>query len=285
MGIRSAGWPFSRPSRVYNGMANWSNITGRGNVIDRRGMAAGGLGLFGVIAVVGISMLMGADPAQILGELERQNALAPGGTGEQAEEFAGTDAYEDFSGRVLGSLDAYWEQRVRAYSPPKLVLFRDATSSSCGGAVSVAGPHYCPLDESIYLDERFFRELEEKFGAGGGDVAEAYVIAHEVGHHVQNMLGLLGENNSLEASVSTELTADCLAGAWLGSLQTQQIFEQDEILEAVDAAGAVGDDNIQERTQGTIQPETWSHGSSEERKRSVMRGYGSFDDPSACLPA
>ncbi len=146
----------------------------------------------------------------------------------------------------------------------------------------MVGPHYCPLDEHIYLDERFFDELQARFGATGGDVAEAYVIAHEVGHHVQNVLGLLSNRESAEASVRTELTADCLAGAWLGSLQSQGVFEENEILEAVDAAGAVGDDNIQQRTEGTIQPETWTHGSSADRKQSVMLGFQNSGNPSVC---
>lgn len=264
-------------------MAYWNRITQQGNVIDRRGMRTGGLGLFGVIAVMGLSLLMGADPLQILGQLEQQGMLPAGGTAEETQEFAGVDTYEDFSRRVIGSLDAYWQQHATDYSPASLVLFRDRTTSGCGSAMSMSGPHYCPLDQNIYLDERFFDELQTQFGAEGGDVAEAYVIAHEVGHHVQNLLGLIGDRSSAEASVQVELTADCLAGAWLGSLQTEGIFEQNEILEAVDAAGAVGDDNIQRRTQGTVQPETWTHGSSEARKDAVMVGYQNFEDPSVCV--
>jgi len=263
-------------------MANWNRITRQGNATDRRGMAVGGLGIVGTIAVIGISMLLGADPSEVLGQLEQQGALTPIST-EDSQQFEGTDAYEQFSTQVLGSLDAYWEQHIQNYSPATLVLFRGRTTSSCGGAVSVAGPHYCPLDQNIYLDERFFEELQSKFGAQGGDVAEAYIIGHEVGHHVQNILGLLSESQSLESSIKTEITADCLAGAWLGSLQTQNIYEQNEILEALDAASAVGDDNIQERTQGTIQPESWTHGSSAERKQSVMLGYQNFKDPSVCF--
>jgi uncharacterized protein len=262
-------------------MANWNRIDRQGTVVDRRGMAAGGLGVVGTLAIVGISLLMGVDPAELMGQLEGQVALPD--TGEQSEEFAGVDAYEDFSRRVLGSLDAYWEERVTGYEPATLVLFRDRTTSACGGAVSLAGPHYCPLDGNIYLDERFFEELRAEFGAGGGDVAEAYVIAHEAGHHVQNLLGMLDAHRSAEASIATELTADCLAGSWLGSLRSEHIFEENEILEAVDAASAVGDDNIQRRTQGTVQPETWTHGSSAERKQAVMRGYGNAGDPSACI--
>jgi uncharacterized protein len=264
-------------------MAKWDQLTRQGNVVDRRGAAVGGIGIVGVIMVVGISMLTGADPMAMLNQLEQEGALMPGGTYENAPEFEGMDDYEKFSGLVLGSLDSYWERHADGYSPAKLVLFRERTTSSCGGASSLAGPHYCPLDQTIYLDERFFEQLKGEFGAQGGDVAEAYVIAHEVGHHVQHVLNLLPEGESLDASIKTELTADCLAGAWLGSLRADNIYEQDEILEAVDAAGAVGDDNIQERTQGTIRPESWTHGSSEERRQSVMRGYQNGDHPSVCL--
>ncbi len=264
-------------------MADWGRLNRQGNVVDRRGIAGGGIGVVGTLVVVGISMLLGVNPLELLGAIEQQGVLPPTGTEEQSQEFAGVDAYEDFSRRALGSLDAYWEGHVNNYRSATLVLFRDRTTSSCGGAVSMAGPHYCPLDEHIYLDERFFDELEGKLGATGGDVAEAYVIAHEVGHHVQNVLGLISDNGSAEASIRTELTADCLAGAWLGSLQSEGIFEENEILEAVDAAGAVGDDNIQRRTQGTVQPETWTHGSGEERKDSVMLGYRNAGDPSVCM--
>lgn len=261
-------------------MADWNKLSRTGNVVDRRGMRGGGIGLFGTIAVLGIGMLLGVDPMQLLGEVEQ---IVPQETSEQSQEFAGNDSYEDFSKRVMGSLDGYWEQHVEGYAPATLVLFRDRTTSGCGGASSFSGPHYCPLDSQIYLDERFFEDLESEFGARGGDVAEAYVIAHEAGHHLQNQLGLLDGSDSAAASVATELTADCLAGAWLGSLQSEGIFAEDEVLEAVDAAGAVGDDNIQRRTEGTVHPETWTHGSSAERKDAVMRGFRGFADPSVCL--
>ncbi len=264
-------------------MANWDHLSRQGNVVDRRGMRIGGLGVVGVVVVVGVSLLMGVDPLETLSQLEQQGALSTEGTSENAQEFEGMDAYEQFSSLVLGSLDSYWEQHIPDYRPATLVLFRERTSSSCGGASSFAGPHYCPLDQTIYLDERFFDELKGKFGAEGGDVAEAYVIAHEEGHHIQALLDLLTESPSPESSIATELTADCLAGAWLGSLKDQNLYEQDEIFEALDAASAVGDDNIQQRTEGTVQPESWTHGSSAERRQSVMLGYQNSSDPSVCL--
>jgi len=264
-------------------MAMWDRLSREGNVVDRRGMKAGGLGVLGVLMTVGISLLMGADPVQILSQLEQQGMLSTGGTYENSSEFEGVDAYERFGRSVLGSLDAYWEQRVPDYRPATLVLFRERTSSSCGGAVSYAGPHYCPVDQTIYLDERFFEQLKDEFGAEGGDLAEAYVIAHEAGHHVQALMNLLSDRQSPEASVATELTADCFAGAWLGSLKSQEVFEEEELFEALDAASAVGDDNIQQRTQGTVQPESWTHGSSAERRQSVLLGYQNSHDPSVCL--
>ncbi len=267
---------------VYGCMANWNRITQHGNVVDRRGAAIGGLGIVGTLAVLGIGMLFGVDPLELLGQLDQQGVLDTGAV-QNTGEFEGVDAYEDFSGRVLGSIDAYWSGHIDGYEPATLVLFRERTSSSCGGAVSMAGPHYCPLDRNIYLDERFFEELETRLGAAGGDVAEAYVIAHEAGHHVQNLLGMISENESASASIETELAADCLGGAWLGSLRSEGVFEENEIREAVDAAAAVGDDNIQRRTEGVVQPETWTHGSSAERTEAVLLGYGSADDPSVCF--
>jgi predicted metalloprotease len=264
-------------------MANWDRLTRQGNVTDRRGAAAGGLGVVGVIIVVGISMLTGADPLATLSQLEQQGMLTTGASPQNAQQFEGMDDYERFSSLVVGSLDAYWEQHAPGYTPAKLVLFRDATSSGCGGASTYAGPHYCPVDATIYLDERFFEQLSGEFGAQGGDVAQAYVIAHEAGHHVQDIMNRLPDDESSEASIATELAADCLAGAWLGSPEMRDIYEQNEIYEALDAASAVGDDNIQKRTQGTVQPESWTHGSSAERKQSLMRGYESSDDPSVCL--
>jgi len=137
----------------------------------------------------------------------------------------------------------------------------------------MVGPHYCPLDSVIYLDETFFGELQSRLGAAGGDVAEAYVIAHEVGHHVQNELNLLDASRSNAASVEVELQADCFAGLWLGSLKSEGVLEEGETREALDAASTVGDDNIQKRTEGEIQPESWTHGSSEQRKNAFTAGY------------
>lgn len=259
-------------------MANWKKIQHRGNVTDRRmsGGAVLGGGITTVILLMGVTYLMGGNPLEVLLETDPEVFMQTQSS-EDSSQFEGVDEYELFVSTVLGSTDEFWETEFRKidreYTEPELVLFRGRTTSSCGGASSVSGPHYCPADSTIYLDETFFTQLQTKLGATGGDVAEAYVIAHEVGHHVQNELNLLGNRTSNAASVQTELQADCLAGAWMGSLKDQGIFEKNEIFEAIDAAEAVGDDNIQQRVEGEIQPESWTHGSSQERRAYFETGY------------
>lgn len=259
-------------------MAFWDKINARGNVSDRRGSSMavrGGLGAVGVGIALLLTYLSGGDVFQTLLNIVSQQPLTA--TTEDARQFEGDDPYEVFIATVLGSTDEYWAQEFQAqrlaYDPPELVLFRERTESACGGAASVVGPHYCLLDRKIYLDETFFEELQVRLGAQGGDVAEAYVVAHEVGHHVQNQLDLLNTSLRPEAAIASELQADCFAGLWLGSLKEEGVLEQDEIQEALDAASAVGDDNIQQQTQGEIQPESWTHGSSEERTNAFTRGY------------
>lgn len=263
-------------------MAFWDKIAARGDIEDRRGMGGFGLqglsgaGLIGVLAVVAVNFLLGGqvDLSQVLSQL---NSL-PTTNVSQPAEFAGEDDYEVFASRVLGSANTVWSQIFtdggQRYTPPKLVLFRQATSSGCGFASSEVGPHYCPSDQTIYLDETFFSELTNRFGAEGGDVAEAYVIAHEVGHHVQQQLGVLQRSQSSnEDSIKTELQADCFAGIWAYSLRDSGVFEQGEINEAIDAAAAVGDDRIQSAVEGRVNPETWTHGSSDQRKFWFGVGY------------
>lgn len=261
-------------------MANWGKILSRGNVEDRRSLtptAVGGIGLTGVLLIVGINLLLGTDPLDILSQL--QSVPLEQTQPQATHEFAGEDDYEVFAATVLGSNNDVWLQTFaqlqQAYTPPRLVLFRTATESACGYASSQVGPHYCPADQTIYLDETFFAELSERFGAQGGDVAEAYVIAHEVGHHVQNLLGLLGSGGGNKDSIKTELMADCLAGLWAYSIKDQEVFALGEIQEAMDAASAVGDDRIQKNTSGQVNPETWTHGSSEDRLAAFTAGYDS----------
>ena len=169
-----------------------------------------------------------------------------------------------------------FKKENKNYIPPKLVLFRTATESGCGPATSEVGPHYCPLDQTIYLDETFFDELTKRFGAKGGDVAQAYVIAHEVGHHAQNGLGIMDQmkNNPTNAtSIKLEMQADCYAGLWANSIKDQGVLMPGEIGEAMDVAAAVGDDRIQKKVTGYINPETWTHGSSQQRVAWFNNGY------------
>ncbi len=270
-------------------MANWGKILSRGNVEDRRSFgpaAAGGIGIGGLGLLLLFNVLSGGDLSDILYQLEsvpveqQQNI--------NSQEFEGQDSYEVFASTVLGSNNEMWARRFsemgRTYSEPRLVLFRSATQSSCGTATSQVGPHYCPVDKTIYLDETFFNELQARFGAKGGDVAEAYVIGHEVAHHAQNELGIMNRVHAAEQndpgqandlSVKLELQADCFAGLWANSIRDQNVFLPGEIAEAMDAAAAVGDDRIQEKVTGYIQPETWTHGSSAQRVAWFNKGFES----------
>lgn len=271
-------------------MAVWDRLSTRGHVEDRRGMGPVGIGGGAVglasIAIFFLLSLFGGgsiDPAaleQILGQLQQTQVTQQAG---QPEQFAGEDSYEVFASTVLGSTNEMWrkafEQNGKAYQDPRLVLFRGATNSGCGYASSQSGPHYCPTDQTIYLDETFFDELQARFGGSSGDVAQAYVIAHEAGHHAQNLLGIMDEVQASgydnESSVNMELQADCFAGLWAYSVKNLGVFEEGEIQEAISAAEAVGDDNIQRQTQGRVNPETWTHGSSAQRVQWFNSGFNS----------
>lgn len=276
-------------------MANWDSIGSSGSIDDRRGtggaLLGGGAGLVGIVLFFALNYLgIQVDPALINTAID---TIGTTQTTEQSAEFKGEDPYEKFASSVLGTTNDYWQAQFSAsgatYTPPKLVLFRGATRSACGVASSQVGPHYCPYDETIYIDETFFDTLVQ-LGGSNGDVAQAYVIAHEVGHHVQNQLGIMdqvmngsgyqriGENSQ---AVRLELQADCFSGLWANSLRDRGVFEPNEIQEALQAAEAVGDDRIQESMQGSINPETWTHGSSEQRMQAFMTGYES-GNPSVC---
>jgi predicted metalloprotease len=242
--------------------------------------------LTGIALILLVNFLSGGDVNDALKQLEsipidqQQNA--------ERTEFEGEDDYEVFASAVLGSNNDMWtsifSRSNRTYTSPRLVLFRTATESACGMASSQVGPHYCPLDQSIYLDETFFDALMSRFGAQGGDVAEAYVIAHEVGHHAQNELGIMDQvqtseqsdtGKANELSVKLELQADCFAGLWAHSIKHLEVILPGEIDEAMDAAAAVGDDRIQQKVTGYINPESWTHGSSRERVAWFNKGYES----------
>jgi len=196
----------------------------------------------------------------------------------------GKDADQSEKCRVVGvvnSIQDYWKTQVSDYRPAKTVLYSGSLRTACGAASSAVGPFYCPGDQRVYLDLSFFNQLQSQFGAKGGPFAQAYVIAHEYGHHVQNLLGALSQGNS----VATELQADCYAGVWAKhAVETgfyDKPFTTSEFAEALDAAAAVGDDRIQQRTQGRIDPESFTHGSSEQRVNALNRGYKT-GDPAKC---
>jgi uncharacterized protein len=275
-----------RKRQYHARMAFWDRITSRGNVEDRRGMpmaVGGSLGVGGVALLLAFTYLSGGDITDVLRNID-PNAIVSEQPAEDPSRYAGEDEYEVFASSVLGSSSDVWSKIFASlgqeYNAPKLVLFRALTQSGCGNASSSVGPHYCTLDKTIYLDETFFEELTERLGAKGGDVAEAYVIAHEVGHHVQNELGtyekiMNEENDSNQFSINLELQADCFAGIWANSLKDKNILEPGEIGEAMDAAEAVGDDRIQEKVIGQVDPESWTHGSSEQRLEWFTKGYNS----------
>ena len=276
----------------------WGKLERSRNVEDRRGTSTGavvgGLGGLGIIGLL-IALFFGGNSGGLGEALQGLGAGTPTQTQEQPPEYQGLDQVEEFVSAVLGSTETVWTDVFakgnRTYNPAKLVLFTDFTNSGCGGANAQVGPHYCPLDKTIYIDRGFYAELQRRFGASGGDFAEAYVMAHEVAHHVQNELGIMDQvraeqqrnpSAANQYSVALELQADCLAGVWANSLfQRGDVLEQGDIKEALDAAAAVGDDRIQSATQGQIVPETWTHGSSEQRVEWFSRGYKS-GDPSQC---
>ena len=245
------------------------------NVRDLRGTgvrAAGGLGIGGVLFAVAY-LLLGGDPGVLIENMETTAPSQQVGTPED-------QAQVDFVSRVLGSTEAVWpavlqQQGVR-YVAPQLALFDGRVSSACGTGSTAMGPFYCPGDQTVYLDLSFFRELERRFQAPG-DFAAAYVIGHEVGHHVQGLLGTLERQSrrrdANEDSVRTELQADCFAGLWAHHAnQTQKILEPGDVEEGLRAAAAIGDDTLQRQTQGTVVPESFTHGTSAQRASWLRKG-------------
>lgn len=205
------------------------------------------------------------------------------GTSGDRDSAAPEEPLAQFSAFVLDDAQNTWtrlfEERGQSYQRAKMVLFSDQTSTGCGYGVAATGPFYCPLDRRLYIDLGFFSELEHKLGAGG-DFAQAYVIAHEIGHHVQHQLGTLDKNRSRDkgadsAAVRVELQADCFAGIWAHSTQKRDLLESGDIEEGLGAASAVGDDRLQRASSGTVQPEKWTHGSAAQRAAWFRRGYES----------
>ncbi|NRH26200.1 neutral zinc metallopeptidase [Pseudomonas sp. MS19] len=269
----------------------WERGRRSDNVVDARsggGRRVGRLSLGGIAAVVVIGLLMGQDPLQILGQLAGQ-AVQPGApSSQQSSEPAANDQQSEFVRAILGDTEDTWgeifQNAGQQYRDPKLVLFRGQVRSACGVASSAVGPFYCPGDQQVYLDLDFFNELEQRFSAAG-DFAQAYVIAHEVGHHVQTLLGVSakidaarqrgqkmeGDNGLL---VRQELQADCLAGVWANSAQRRLDWLEDgDLEEALNAANAIGDDRLQKQTRGQVVPDSFTHGTSAQRMRWFKAGF------------
>jgi uncharacterized protein len=260
----------------------WERFRRSSNVEDRRGMSGGGKGLIGGgiggIVLLLIAMYFGVDPQLLMqGAQVLDNSGSAGQQGPALQQ--GQDPQADLVAAVLGDTEDVWtvlfQQEGGHYRAPRLVLFSDATPTACGTGQSAMGPFYCPPDEQVYIDLSFFRDLHQRFGAPG-DLAQAYVVAHEVGHHVQNLMGLsdkvhqarqrLSEADGNELSVKLELQADCFAGLWAHHAESRvQFLETGDVEEALTAAAAIGDDRLQRQAGGQVVPESFTHGSSDQR--------------------
>jgi uncharacterized protein len=271
---------------------------------DRRGpggrgvaVAGGGVGVIVALVLVVLNAIGGgAGSSSDLQQAFRDLTGVEVGVGSTPPDLShcqtGADAQTSEDCRIVAfvnSIQDYWDGRIRGYRPSSTVFFTAQTSSGCGTATTQIGPFYCPADQKVYIDLGFFRELTTRFGARGGPLAQGYVLAHEYGHHVQDLLGTLDRSGGSSqgpqsASVRTELQADCYAGVWTAhAVDTgyiARITDQD-IADALDAAAAVGDDRIQQEFQGHVNPETWTHGSSAERQQWFRTGYRT-GDPNAC---
>ncbi len=269
----------------------WLGRRGSGNIEDRRsgggGLAIGG-GLTAIIAVI-FSLITGQNPMELLGMVQGS------GGGSQQEAPLSTDAKQDekghFVGVVLAETEDVWNkifsESGSKYKEPTLVLFTNSVQSACGSASSATGPFYCPGDQKVYIDLSFYDDLQNRFGAPG-DFAMAYVVAHEVGHHIQNILGTsakldqargqVSQEEYNQLSVKLELQADFLAGVWAHHAQRMKnILEEGDIEEALNAANAIGDDRLQKESQGRVVPDAFTHGTSAQRMRWFKKGYETGD--------
>lgn len=270
----------------------WKGKRGSGNIIDARrsggrgAKRAGGVGILGIVAVMLGSWIFGVDLTPLLHILGGGGggmvATSPGQSGPNRID----DEQEEFVAVVLRETEEVWSdafaERGGRYREPKLVLFSGAVNSACGAANSAVGPFYCPGDEQVYLDVDFFRTLSQRLGARG-EFARAYVIAHEIGHHVQNLTGVMEqsmaarrqgpERRANRISVQVELQADCYAGMWARHAQAGLELERADLESALNAAAAIGDDALQRRSQGYVVPDSFTHGSSEQRQEWFYRGY------------
>ena len=266
----------------------WTGRRQSGNVEDRRGMRPGRMavgGGLGTIVVLIIAALFGADPRDLIRNVPQQQ------TQENVPVDPAQEPMREFVSVVLADTEEIWgqifAQQGATYQKPWIVLYSEAVESACGFATAASGPFYCPPDQKVYIDLSFFDELKSRFGASG-DFAIAYVVAHEIGHHVQNMMGLTDQVHNMQGQVSQEeynqmsvrleLQADFLAGVWAHHAQTRlKIIEPGDIEEAIGAAAAVGDDRIQKQTRGTVVPDAFTHGTSAQRVAWFKRGFQTGD--------
>jgi uncharacterized protein len=269
----------------------WTGREGSGNVEDRRGLSRGGIigGGLGSVVLVILALIFGVDPSQLLQQVEPG---AGGGPETSRPVNPAEEQLKQFTSVVLKDTEDVWnklfrEQLGKEYGDPALVLFSDGVRSACGSASSAMGPFYCPADQKVYIDLQFFADLERRYRAAG-DFAQAYVVAHEVGHHVQNQLGIfnqvqskrgrISEAESNQMSVRTELQADFLAGVWAHHAQKMKdILEPGDLEEALGAASAVGDDRLQKQGQGYAVPDSFTHGTSAQRARWFRLGFDTGD--------
>ncbi len=276
----------------------WQDERRSDNLEDqRRAIPAGAAvgGGVGTLIIVLVAIFLGADPRQVLNLLQaNQRAAGPArpGAGAPARPFSpAEEERKDFVAAILGSTEDVWNdifrRKGRQYQKPKLVLFSRHVESACGLASSAVGPFYCPGDEKVYLDLAFFDELQQRFHAPG-DFAQAYVVAHEIGHHVQNLLGIsekvrarqqaLGGVEAKRLSVRLELQADFFAGVWANHVQrTRKILDSGDIEDGLRAANAIGDDTLERETQGYVVPDSFTHGTSEQRMRWFRHGFDTGD--------
>jgi predicted metalloprotease len=286
---------FNEGMQIDTSTTSTSGGGGRGG--GGRGIAIGG-GLGGLVIVV-IALLLGVDPGTVLNQqpIDTQGVSAPGFDVSQCKTGADANANVDCNVIATGnSVDAVWSQLLPGYTRPKLRLFKDQVSTGCGPADSAIGPFYCPPDQTVYIDTDFFQVLQDQFGSSGGPLAREYVVAHEYGHHVQNLLGDIGRaqqgaQGSMGNGVRTELQADCYAGVWAhyAAITKQpgtdvtflEPLSDKDIADALSAASSVGDDRIQKETSGRVNPESWTHGSSAQRQKWFTAGYQT-GDPKKC---
>ena len=295
--MREGPPPARLPALLQTTNMRWSDGRRSDNVEDRRGMGApavaGGVGLVGILLAIAVALL-GGDPFVVLQQFSGGGnpfGPAPAQVSRQRQKAPADDKMADFVSVVLADTEDTWKKEFRdnggTYRSPTLVIFDGVVASACGQAAGATGPFYCPNDEKVYIDLGFYRQLRQQMGAPG-DFAQAYVIAHEIGHHVQHQLGIdqqvqkmqrrLPQAQANQLSVRLELQADCFAGVWAHRTATQrQTLEEGDIEEAINAAGRIGDDTLQRQSTGRVRPDSFTHGSSAQRQRWFTKGLQSGD--------